>query len=125
MWWKQSRHSSRADEFENRVIPRAAGLALILYGGISLGLIVALASAHTAAAPSVCTPRLDAAAAANPYAADVPAGADARSSRLAAASDSTSPLGFGFLVFDWDPAAGIPGFGPLTTTPRSFASRAE
>ena len=51
------RHDSPARRFDDRVISRAGGLALVLYGGISLGLIVALsASLHTAAAPSVCTP---------------------------------------------------------------------
>ena len=51
------RHDSPVRRFDDSVISRAGGLALILYGGISLGLIVALAgSLRTAASPSVCTP---------------------------------------------------------------------
>jgi hypothetical protein len=42
-------------------------------------------------------------------------------------ADSGRGLGFGFLIFDWDSAAGIPGFGPLAapTGTHAFASESR
>ena len=53
----QIRQGSHVRRFDDGVMSRAAGLALILYGGISMGLIVALAASlrTSAAPPSVCT----------------------------------------------------------------------
>ena len=51
----QIRHDSPVRRFDDAVVSRAAGLALVLYGGLSLGLIVALAAAlRTTPPPSTC-----------------------------------------------------------------------
>jgi len=51
--------------------------------------------------------------------------ADAASRSFPVPDQSGSALAFGFVTFDWDPGAGIPGFGPLSTPSRLFAGRIE
>ena len=64
----QIRHNTSARRFDDSVMSRAAGLALILYGGISMGLIVALAAAvrTSAVPPAVCTLQPEAVSSINP-----------------------------------------------------------
>jgi hypothetical protein len=97
----------------------------IASGAVCFGLVI-LANALAAFA----APPLDSTSASPPAVASAcvltsDAVADAASHSFPVADESGSALAFGFVTFDWDPAAGIPGFGPLTTPPRSFASRME
>ena len=92
-------------------------------GAVGLGLVIALNVAFFAAAPSgfpaAAPPAI---ASANPLTAPVVTGP--ASQGFSVMADSGRGLGFGFLIFDWDCAAGIPGFGPLAapTSTHAFAS---
>jgi hypothetical protein len=91
-------------------------------GAVGLGLVIALNVAFFAATPSRSTVAVPAAiASASPLTA--PVVTDPASGVFSIVADSDRGLGFGFLVFDWDSAAGIPGFGPLEPTrTHAFAS---
>jgi hypothetical protein len=125
---RQIRHDSPVHRFDDSVTSRAAGLALVLYGGISLGLIVALAaSAHTAAAPSACTPPPVAVSSVGPLTADASGDSTDAQQRGVVTRDSMPGLGFGFLVFDWDSTTldAISGFAPVAASGAALGRQAR
>jgi hypothetical protein len=104
----------------------------IMPGAVGLGLVVALNVAFFATTPSrstlAATPSRSTPAAPPAIASATPLTApvvtDPASQGFSVMADSGRGLGFGFLTFDWDCAAGIPGFGPLAapTGTHAFAS---
>jgi hypothetical protein len=102
MFRHQSRHYRHL--CRNGIMPGTVGLGLVI--ALNVAFLVATPSRSTVAAPPAI-------ASAIPL--NAPAVTDpARGFSIVA--DSDRGLGFGFLVFDWDSAAGIPGFGPLEPT---------
>jgi len=106
---------SEALVVEDAAVARVAILAL-LAAAIALAMLAFEPPGSTAAPAAATTPagRLTAA-----IASDAASGEE----RFPVVGDSAG--GFGFLVFDWDPAdpAGIPGFGPLTESERAHATQ--
>jgi hypothetical protein len=127
------RHQSRCYRHLCRdgIMPGAVGLGLVVALNVaffattpSRSTLAATPSRSTlAATPSRSTPAAPPAiASATPLTA--PVVTDPASQGFSVMADSGRGLGFGFLIFDWDCAAGIPGFGPLAapTGTHAFAS---
>jgi hypothetical protein len=94
-------------------------------GAVGLGLVIALNVAFFAAAPSGSTAAAPPPTIASAIPLTAPVVTNPASQGFSVMADSGRGLGFGFLVFDWDSAAGIPGFGPLTAPARTHAFASE